>query len=303
MFADGSKKLRGMFMKKIIRGFAIGLIFSAVFASCAKRDVSFLMSTIGKPELVHLSSMFNEKNGISIGADGTVTWTCDGGQKWEKGHNKSACLFAMECLNEKNCVAGGNRNCLVRTTDGGQTWTSYPPVPAFRIKSVSFKSFEKGWIASKAAIYETTDEGRTWTAIPRPKEIQLVETIYMIDCGKGFVCSSDGSIYITEDKGATWNSCGNILSSYESTFAIKQNQSLQQMAMTFKDDIGYIECFGKNEKDAPVLKTFKSFDKGNTWQESSTTPLEKLPVGVNICMANNVSLTNVDSTACVYKLN
>lgn len=290
-------------MKKIVGYFSIGLLLSSLFLSCTNSDVTLFMNTTGKPKSVHLTSMFNETNGISVGFSGMVAYTNDGGTTWEKGTNNSMCLFSMEYLDENNCVAGGNLGTLIKTMDGGKNWEKFIGVPQKKIKAISFKSFEKGWIASGFEAYQTTDEGQTWVEISRPKDLQFIETVYMIDDGKGFICSSEGDIFFTEDTGKNWTTCGNLFSASKDKFQIKQLQDKQQMAMTFINDVGLIECIGVNNKHEIQLRTFKSLDKGLTWSESSSRPLPQDAVGINICMAKNISLTNYDSTSTVFTFN
>lgn len=287
---------------KIIKMVTLSCVSLVTAFSCAEKEVSHYMETGIINTAVHMASMIDSSNGIGIGLSGLLLHTQDGGKTWNTAEKKTACLFAMDYLGDNKCVAGGNSGGLIKTEDCGKNWVCYPKIPVVRVKGVSFKSFDKGWICSKTAIHETLDEGKTWKVIKNPKGVSVIESIYMVDQSHGFVCSSEGVVYETYDAGESWTQRAQVFDKNGTGFKIKQNQSMFQVAMTFKEGIGYIECVGSNEK-GNALKTFKSLDNGATWNEVSTTQLSKMPVAVNICMSDLISITNSDSTNSVYKFN
>lgn len=286
---------------KIAKNVALGFVSLLTIVGCSNNEISHFIETQGKPELIHMTAMTDEKNGIAVGFSGLVLYTEDGGTTWTEVERKSACLFAMDWLSAKECVSGGNKGGLVRTEDGGRNWIRYPEIPIVRIKDVSFKSFDKGWISSKSDIFETLDQGQTWTKIENPTGIRGVETIYMIDQGSGYMCSHEGVFYKTTDGGASWSEVTKVFDKNDESFKVKTFDGMCQVTMAFKDGIGHIECIGTTSKGS-ALKTFKSLDNGATWKEVDTTQLEKLPVTVNVYMSDLISLTNSDLTTSVYKI-
>lgn len=118
---------------------------------------------------------------------------------------------------------------LARTVDGGRTWSEHPlPKPTRQDipppQTVVFISRDLGWLVGEF-IYRTSDGAKTWQPLSRPpsggfegetpRQFYPTYTDYMpalvfTDAHHGVLARVDGSIYVTEDGGVTW----------EKTFAV-----------------------------------------------------------------------------------
>jgi photosystem II stability/assembly factor-like uncharacterized protein len=125
-------------------------------------------------EQIHLTQIFfaDEKNGWTVGTEGTIWRTKDGGENWNKQiSNTSETLQSVFFLNEKEGWAVGNNGTILFTENRGEQWELLKKIiskdKAVKLRSVKFsKDNENGWfIGDKGTIFHTKDGGKNWSAI------------------------------------------------------------------------------------------------------------------------------------------
>jgi photosystem II stability/assembly factor-like uncharacterized protein len=113
------------------------------------------------------------------------------------------------------------------TLDGGRTWRAAAPVDVHGFVGSDFVDPEHGWVVASPserhphlAIYATTDGGFTWTkgVVRRSRQVPLfsaplsfpdLRTGYvLVDPQHGSGVEAQGSLYRTDDGGASWSPVG-----------------------------------------------------------------------------------------------
>jgi len=107
----------------------------------------------------------DENTGWSVGTNGTVLYTNDGGDNWNtQTSNTNANLESVSFADAQNGWAVGARfpgGKIVRTADGGATWTEQTVDE--RLISVCFVTAQSGWaVGENGILLKTTDGGLTW---------------------------------------------------------------------------------------------------------------------------------------------
>lgn len=104
-------------------------------------------------------------NGWSVGGNGEILRTVDGGQTWSKvASGVTASLNSVRFADAKNGWIVGNYGALLRTTDGGATW-ALQPVPSPQMSSPRLQLAGAGRVAlvESYRVRGTVDGGATWT--------------------------------------------------------------------------------------------------------------------------------------------
>ena len=150
-------------------------------------------------------SFFSETLAITIGYDGVINYSNDGGATWVAAENSSSCRYGIYILDENICYTSGNYGEITKSTDGGKTFT----------KMVNFKSGSQSRIirfadenngiavTQESVMGLTTDGAQTWNDLTLPEDILVVDacmtsptTIYFI--------GNDFNLYKSIDSGVTW---------------------------------------------------------------------------------------------------
>ncbi len=175
--------------------------------------------------------------------------------------NSLAWLHAVYFLNNERGWVAGSRGTLLTTTDGGRTWQTIPKPTEDAIRDVYFSDEENGWLVCERNIYDlrSNDEPRTYLMKSRDGgehwnrvnlrganvDARLMRAIFS-SSGRGWAFGEGGSLYATQDSGASWNK-----------FQLPTRYLL--LGGTFIDEnSGWLVGAG-----ATILKTS---DGGETWQ-------------------------------------
>ncbi len=140
---------------------------------------------------------------------GTILKSVDGGTTWEvkfdtEWYGPKEIFF----LDGYHGWVTTDWEQVFRTIDGGETWLESEELPTYEIRGVHFVDENTGWICGGTVsmlIFKSTDGGLTW-------EQQFEEypfsgglwDIEFIDDQKGFACSGDRTLLMTEDGGENW---------------------------------------------------------------------------------------------------
>jgi photosystem II stability/assembly factor-like uncharacterized protein len=109
-------------------------------------------------------SMVSPNTIYSVGVQGTIVKSVDGGQDWQSLNiSLNNHLYSICFLNKDIGFAGGQGGALIRTMDGGSTWSFVRTSMHFTIFSIRFFDMQHGVVVSETGeIADTNDGGITW---------------------------------------------------------------------------------------------------------------------------------------------
>ena len=150
---------------------------------------------------------------------GTILFTQDGGETWQRQGEGSAVLQGIDLFNvcavDQNTVwVVGSDNHILKTSDGGKTWVRIPaPLnrPEVVLVSVSLAGKDHIWISGiPGIVYNSKDGGLTWTLMDTTFfQGGIMQGIHAIDAQTIYVAGGIGSrgfIARTLNGGQTWDS-------------------------------------------------------------------------------------------------
>jgi hypothetical protein len=115
-------------------------------------------------------------------------------------------LYSVFFTSYSTGISVGDNGTIIRTTDGGDNWSNLSPVTSNRLYSVNFPNLNTGYIAGiNGTILKTTDNGITWIIKSQPANDTL-RSICFSDDNTGIVVGRNGSIFKTTDGGNNWQS-------------------------------------------------------------------------------------------------
>ena len=104
---------------------------------------------------------------------------------------------------------------VLRTSDGGRTWSIISTLksadPEWDFTSASkivFIDELHGWIIETFSAWYTLDGGLNWTKVTPPELKGRGQPVceFFLNSFKGWICSSEGPLFVTADSGKTWQS-------------------------------------------------------------------------------------------------
>lgn len=166
---------------------------------------------------LHDVYFFNETKGFIAGSNGTFLETKDGGKTWTKRKNFTEdtilqIYFSDDYSGWLLCERGifnrgaNSSSYLMKTTDGGESWekVEFKDGGRSRITKIFFNQKGRGTaIGESGAFFESKDDG-TWEKSPSPIRYLLLDGAFFDDT-HGAIVGAGGSVYFTEDAGASWN--------------------------------------------------------------------------------------------------
>ena len=150
-------------------------------------------------------SFTNQTHGWTVGDDGVVLFTTDGGTSWNsQTSNTIEDLFGLYFLNQNHGWAVGNDGVILSTTDGGTSWNSQTSGTDSVITSVLFFNENRGWVVgTNGVILSTTDGGTSWTPQTSGTDAFL-RSVSFVDQNRGWIVGTNGVILSTTDGGTSW---------------------------------------------------------------------------------------------------
>lgn len=166
-----------------------------------------------------------------------VLKTTDGGNNWfqqdlglDSGYVVGGPLYSVHFIDSNiGWVVGANK-FITKTTDGGATWNrqyfsnlfNEPVLQEDYIPgedgiggnlSVFFKDENLGWIVGggdyynvkKSRIVQTTDGGSNWYVTYYGPRTSWLSSVFVTSAGKGWAVGYNGSIYVSDENGASWD--------------------------------------------------------------------------------------------------
>jgi len=175
-------------------------------------------SVEGAPKSLMKVFFMDKDRGVTVGADGTILRTENGGSVWEPAAFDSMEILPEELimngiislnfydvffLNEHSGWIVGDSGTILHSEDGGKEWIVkniglLPP-----LFSISFKNPDEGWaVGQNSFSLKTEDGGKTWEKVVFEEENSLYEIRI---CGNyGVMVGDQGTIIATNDGGKTW---------------------------------------------------------------------------------------------------
>jgi photosystem II stability/assembly factor-like uncharacterized protein len=213
---------------------------------------------------IYVAGFLDETHGISVGYNGEIHYTSDGGKTWPAGANQSFCRFGLDVVSAQAAWHCGNGG-LGFSSDGGKTWTSvestYSTADSSPCRFLSFLDASTGWAATGTDLTRIDNGGKAWTAIGLPSG--FVGTIAAIDlrtANDGYLLDSAGAVWITADGAKTWASKS--LGMTGSTIATSK---LPLAGINFADAMHGV-VVARLAGASTNLVAFRTSDGGATWQ-------------------------------------
>lgn len=214
---------------------------------------------------VHYAAFIDQLVGVTIGYEGAVSFTKDGGKTWTVSEVTSSCRYGVDFVDPSFLITSGNTGVNMCSKDGGKTWSKLSDFPlkensAFN-KFMSIIDKENYYIGASKALGVTKNGGETWEEIALPKECNKLVGMFFLTTDTGYLLGVDGTLFITEDGCKTWTkqkielSGDKILNSPMPAVAIQVQ----------KDGTGSIVYTTKDYK----VKYLVTKDKGINWEEQS----------------------------------
>lgn len=147
-----------------------------------------------------------------------VCFTPASAASWARQRTSSlAWLHSVFFVDQHRGWAVGSRGTLLATGDGGKTWQAKSQPTLDVIRDIYFHDPLNGWIVCERNVYElkandeprsylmkTFDGGETWKRVTvRGADGVILRAIFGSD-GRGWVFGEGGSIFTTQDDGASW---------------------------------------------------------------------------------------------------
>ncbi|MCX8010125.1 MAG: YCF48-related protein, partial [Ignavibacteria bacterium] len=215
-------------------------------------------------------------------------------------------------INEQNGWIVGNAGTVLFTTNGGDTWQKKNIGFTYDLLKVFFIGTNNGWIGTKnGSILKTTDAGSTWTETIIASDLNYFDGIFFTSPSVGHILiGKNRAIYImrTSDGGATWSKRDSVVSTttasrwYDINFynsdigaAVGDKKDIQRFTtnggITWNKSNAITDVFFRdlravrwlsenvvitlgdgNEFYGVVTPIYKSTDKGLNWIKKSQSP-------------------------------
>ena len=149
---------------------------------------------------------FDARRGWAAGSDGTVMYTGNEGESWERlktGIERS--LFTLWFLSPNTGFAAGEDGQLYVTANGGRRWTPRAATGGGEaLRSLFFIDADYGWaVGDGGTILRTTDAGLTWKEMRLGGALSLRD-VWFIDRMQGWLVGERGTLLHTWDGGGSW---------------------------------------------------------------------------------------------------
>lgn len=152
---------------------------------------------------------FNYSTGWVCGSNGTLLYTDNGGELWQKKYfpDSSASLLNILFVNNNTGFIGANYGRIFRTLNAGNNWDSFTAGTA-TFFYLSFINASTGFASTYLGeIYRTTNTGDNWNLFYNFNET-FYKDIHFFSEIKGIIIKSLGgnsAILLTTDGGLSWN--------------------------------------------------------------------------------------------------
>ncbi|NNE98092.1 MAG: hypothetical protein HKN25_03625 [Pyrinomonadaceae bacterium] len=172
-------------------------------------------NTLAWLKTIHFS---DAENGWIGGTHGTLLKTADGGRTWRQRARftedtiRQVHFFSKSTgwlLCERNVYTLGSKSpsYLLKTTDGGENWTQidFENKQRQRITNIFFANSGFGLaVGETGALFGLEDDNYSWKKLLAPSRYLILGGSFS-DNLRGTIVGGGGTIFFTEDAGASWN--------------------------------------------------------------------------------------------------
>ncbi len=204
-------------------------------------------------------------------------------------------LYSVSVVDDQHAVAVGYYGTVYWTENGGEQWQRGRTDVLTPLYSVSMADPEVGWaVGQRGLILRTEDGGRNWTRQPNLKETEGAHLfgVTAIDGQRAIVAGEWGTRLLTENGGQTWVDNSFKVDQQHPMFVWLSTEDQEKIREggTVYDDVGVndIHCLGNGSERCWLVGEFGyifySEDAGKTWQPSSiegSMELDPFKLGYN----------------------
>ena len=152
---------------------------------------------------LYLGGLFflNEQYGWITERDGSILYTSDGGDNWNKRNIvlSNYDFYSIHFIDNNNGFVVGPFTGFYRTTDGGTSWQKYKDIYGVNIyaNKIIFHDNFAGWlVGNNGKIYKTDDSGFSWERLTNDFSLSFINgdevvNIKFIDQNNGFLLGND----------------------------------------------------------------------------------------------------------------
>jgi hypothetical protein len=225
-----------------------------------------VISSISGIDSINLRCIATDEKGVWIIGTGSGTGyrSKDNGMTWSAAFGMAGITAACSCLATTKSgawmasAADSQSYTFSRSIDNGNTWTSIANIGlAGLITADEYGTF---YTVYSNVLYKSFDNGASWYQVGYLGAGGAFPPIF--NKGVGVLWAGYG-IYITSDRGETWQS-------------FSYNSASQGRYWVDRESVVYIQQYGK---------MYKSYDGGCTWRVSNATYYNFSPYGLLNCMA------------------
>ncbi len=152
------------------------------------------------------TSFCNANTGWTIGYNGMIFKTTNGGLNWLRQNNSTPAKYlnSISALSPDTCIAAGSNRSLIMTTNGGINWIDVNSYQNTGYNSLTFANRNTGWVLSSNKIFKTTNSGLNWTLTDSlPVYLKMIQ---FTDINTGYALKYDNSVLFKSiDGGYNWN--------------------------------------------------------------------------------------------------
>jgi len=169
--------------------------------------------TSGTKQILHSIFFISPTQGWTVGADGTILTTTNGGSTWSEltSGTGSSYLESVFFISSTQGWAVGDSGVVLKTNNGGSSWSKQITDTNSALSSVFFTSSTQGWAVGSSfpvgsgRLLHTTDGGTTWL-VQTTTSTDDFTSVYFVSPTQGWIAGGSGTILVTTNGGSTWNS-------------------------------------------------------------------------------------------------
>ena len=195
------ERLVRLFFNSEKEGFAIGE--SGTFYALRSAQENWKRQASPNRYLLLDGTFTDAKNGVIVGAGGSILFTEDAGATWKPSsvfNNPTSKFNSVFFVNQKSGWTAGNEGKIFQTTNGGKTWREQTSGVIKNLNDIVFTNQSKGWaIGDEGTLLYTNSAGNVWQ-VENSKIKHKLEKIFFIG-KKGWIVGFGGTVlaYETEN--------------------------------------------------------------------------------------------------------
>jgi photosystem II stability/assembly factor-like uncharacterized protein len=166
--------------------------------------------------LLHDIKFTDMNTGYSIGGNGTILKTTNGGVNWlflqtwvQPGFYD---YTFMHVFNKDTLIVAGNPTYFYKSINGGANWTAVNYGSSEIINGMYFQNYLTGYaVGSSGTILKTSNGGNSWQQIPTNLQLNMTSVSFP-DNNTGYIVGQ--KIVKTTNGGTTWDTSSSVTNAY-----------------------------------------------------------------------------------------